>query len=155
MDADRTFFVTAVTYQRRTLFQNDASARLFLETLYHYRAQSRYLLHEFVVMPDHFHLLITPAPTISLERAMQFIKGGFSHAAATRFSIWQPSFTNHRIRDAEDYQRHRIYILMNPVRKRLATLPEDYPYSSAHQGFELDPAPLGLKPELWATATPA
>lgn len=37
----------------------------------------RYLLHEFVVMPDHFHLILTPTG-ITLERAMQCIKGGFS-----------------------------------------------------------------------------
>jgi hypothetical protein len=35
----------------------------------------------FVLMPDHFHLLITPAYEVTLERAMQLIKGGFSHAA--------------------------------------------------------------------------
>jgi len=36
-------------------------AKLFLEVLLHYRQQGKYLLHEFVLMPDHFHLLITPS----------------------------------------------------------------------------------------------
>jgi len=44
--------------------------------LFGYRNQRKYLLHEFVVMLDHFHLLITP--TLTLARAMQFVKGGFS-----------------------------------------------------------------------------
>jgi hypothetical protein len=43
-------------------------------------------------MPDHFHLLITPAKEVTLERAMQLIKGGFSHAAGEERghgkSIW-------------------------------------------------------------------
>ena len=38
-------------------------------------------VHEFVFMPNHVHLLITPAPDVSLEKAMQFIKGGFSYRA--------------------------------------------------------------------------
>jgi len=41
-----------------------------------YQLQEKYLLHEFVLMPDHFHLLITPTST--LERALQLIRGGFS-----------------------------------------------------------------------------
>jgi putative transposase len=42
-----------------------------------YRTENKYLLHEFVVMPDHLHLILTPQG-ITLERAMQLIKGGFS-----------------------------------------------------------------------------
>jgi len=39
-------------------------------------------------MPDHFHLLITPI--VTLERAMQFIKGGIflSREARTRIRAW-------------------------------------------------------------------
>jgi putative transposase len=65
-------------------------------------------------MPNHFHLLLTPAAEISLEKAVQFIKGGFSYRAKRElhfaFEIWQASFVNHRIRDAEDYKHHHTYI---------------------------------------------
>jgi len=54
-------------------------ARLFVEVLFHYRDHKNYLLHEFVLMPDHFHLLVSP--TLSLERSLQLIKGGFSYRA--------------------------------------------------------------------------
>ncbi len=145
MDSDRTFFVTTVTAARRPIFRRESSANLLIETLTHYRDERKYLLHEFVIMPDHTHLLLTPALEISLERAMQFIKGGFSfrlHAG----SIWQTSFTNHRVRDFEDYEKHREYIWMNPVRARLVTRAEEYPYSSARGKVRLDPMPQGLKP---------
>jgi putative transposase len=39
-------------------------------------------------MPDHLHLLITPAAEISLERAMQFIKGGFSFRLKSQDAVW-------------------------------------------------------------------
>jgi hypothetical protein len=45
---------------RRDLFQVEKIARLFIEVLFDYRSQKKYLLHEFVVMPDHFHLILTP-----------------------------------------------------------------------------------------------
>ncbi|HTR27461.1 MAG TPA: transposase [Terriglobales bacterium] len=152
---DRTFFITSQTAQRKTIFQVHKTAELFIEALLHYRAQQKYLLHEFVVIPDHFHLLITPSPQISLERAAQFIKGGFSFRLKSSFPVWQPSFTNHRIRDARDFEQHRDYIYMNPVRARLVERPEDYPFSSATGKFVLDPAPQGLKPFDLTARTPA
>src|SRR5262249_46414492 len=75
--SESTYFVTANVFEKRGLFQVDKIARLFIEVLLNYRMQKKYLLHEFVVMPDHFHLILTPTG-ITLEKAMQFVKGGFS-----------------------------------------------------------------------------
>jgi putative transposase len=120
---------------------------LLIDTIYHYRG-SAYLLHEFVVMPDHFHAILTPIT--SLEKAVQFIKGGFSYRAkkelGSNMEVWQKGFSDHRICDASYYQIHQIYVQQNPVRKHLCERAEDYPYSSARPGFEPDPVPQGLKP---------
>ncbi len=70
----RTFFVSAVTWGRRAIFRAEPMALLLLDTLQKYRIQHQYLLHEFVLMPEHFHLLLTPAPDVSLEKAMQLIR---------------------------------------------------------------------------------
>jgi REP-associated tyrosine transposase len=148
MDADRIFFITSVTAQRHPIFRRESVAKLLIETLAHYRDQQKFLLHEFVVMPDHIHVLVTPAPDISLERAVQFIKGGFSFRLKAVGPVWQESFSNHRIRDFEDYQNHQEYIWMNPVRARLAEREEAYPYSSAAGALQVDPIPPGLKPRL-------
>jgi putative transposase len=125
-------------------------ARLLLDVLRDNRGKQRFLLHEFVVMPDHFHLIITPSGEVSLEKAVQYIKGGFSFRAKRelnyQFLIWQESFTNHRIRDADDYSRHRNYVHQNPVEARLVKTASQYPYSSAFPGAEIDPVPPWLKP---------
>lgn len=55
-----TYFITADCFQKKGMLQSDRSAGLLIDVLYHYRGQRKYLLHEFVVMPNHFHLLITP-----------------------------------------------------------------------------------------------
>jgi len=47
------------------------------------------------------------------------------------------------VRDFGDYERHREYIRMNPVRARLAEWAEQYPYSSAAGVMRLDPVPQG------------
>ena len=148
--SDRTFFVTSVTWERRPIFRSDCAAGIFLSTLFGCRDRGLFQLYEFVLMPDHVHLLLAPQQTIALERAMQFIKGGYSHRfmkeTGSRMEIWERSFTNHRIRDAADNEKHRGYIHLNPLRAGLVELPEDYPYSSAHVGFVLDEAPQQPKP---------
>jgi putative transposase len=146
MTPDRVFFVTTITIQRLPIFRRETNARLLIDTLAHYRDQGKFLLHEFVIIPDHIHALLTPADQISLERALQFIKGGFSYRLDKRGPVWQPSFTNHRIRDSEDYDHHRDYIWINPVRAHLASPPEAYPYCSAAGALQMDASPQWLKP---------
>jgi putative transposase len=123
-------------------------AGLFIEVLFHYRGLEKYLLHEFVVMPDHFHLLITPVE--SLERSMQLIKGGFSYRAKKELGfahqIWQPSYYDRRVRDTTEYFSFREYIRRNPIKRGLARSAEQYVYSSATEGHELDDVPQRLKP---------
>jgi REP-associated tyrosine transposase len=143
----QTYFVTSQTWQRRALFRNPTWADLFLETLNSYRTRA-YLLHEYVLMPEHFHILITPS--VSLERAVQFIKGGFSFRAKkellSSMEIWQSGFSDHRIRDAADYQIHVEYIYRNPVGRKLVENVMEYPYCSAFPGSTKDQLPQWLKP---------
>jgi putative transposase len=144
-----THFVTATTttWRKRALFQADRIALLFIETLYHYRSDRKFLIHEFVVMRDHFHLLMTPTQ-ISVEKAIQFIKGGFSYRVkkelGLNYEIWERGYLDHRIRDPNDYLHHVAYTRLNPVKARMTLTVEEYPYSSAHSGFDLDPCPARL-----------
>jgi putative transposase len=124
---------------------------LFIEVLLHYRSQKKYFLHEFVVMPDHLHLIVTPTE-VTLERSMQCIKGGFSYQLnknlGRKRDPWQPSFHDRRVRDSLEYQRFKDYIWQNPVKRGLSSAPEEYPYSSANPQFKLsmDGVPQRLKP---------
>jgi len=124
-------------------------ADLFLNTMFSYRDAGKFQLHQFVLMPDHFHALLTPSQLVSLEKSMQFIKGGYSYQVKkqlnNRSEIWQRSFTEHRIQDARDYAQHVDYIHQNPIRRRLCKRAEEFPYSSAHPGFVLDPPPEYLR----------
>ena len=144
----RTFFVTSSTWGKQNLLQSDRAAGLFLRVLYDYRAQNKFRLHEFVVMPDHFHLLLIESE-ITIEHAVQFIKGGFSFRAGKELGlsspVWQKGFSEVRISDAETFQQIRSYIRNNPFARHLVADPADYPHSSAHLGFELDSVPLGMR----------
>ena len=83
----RTFFVTSTTAGRRALLQSDRMAQLLVAPGLKSGADGesskrRFLLHEFVIMPQSFPSAArTPAAEIPLEKALQFIKGGFSYRA--------------------------------------------------------------------------
>jgi REP element-mobilizing transposase RayT len=62
-----TYFVTFCTWHHRNLFPVETNARLFLKILYHYRREGHYLLHAFVLTPDHVHLLLTPALDVTMS----------------------------------------------------------------------------------------
>ena len=151
-----TYFVTFSTWQRRRLFVVENYVRLFLQTLYRYRREGRFQLHTFVIMPEHVHLLLTPANNVTIEHAVQLIKGGYSHALGSilgrKREIWQRGFTDHRIRDDRDFLNHQNYIHQNPVERRLVNDPSEYRYCSAFPGFKLDPWPAAAKAEISKSA---
>jgi len=139
------YFVTTKTFQNRALFRVTEIAETVVQTLEHYRSRGEYLLHEFVLMPDHLHVLITPSATNSLEKAMQFIKGGSSYRLNQRrghkIDLWVAGFHDWTIRDASDWNAKAQYIRLNPVKAGLAECPEEWPYSSANGKLALDPMP--------------
>jgi len=141
----RTYFITAVAAQRRRLFQTDANANLLLQLFRDDRDKHRYQLHAFVLMPDHLHLILTPGPNISVEKAMQFIKGGFSFRLKSKMPVWEDSFKKLRMTDRESYETHRDYIHENPVRAHLCAHPEEFPFSSARVADLTDPVPAYLR----------
>jgi putative transposase len=139
------YFVTTRCAQGRNVFQIPEVAQILITAILHYRDAKAYLLHEFVVMPNHLHLLLTPGPTTSLEKALQLIKGGSSFQISKQrghnMEIWQEGFHDWTIRDLDDCQAKAEYIRMNPVRARLVEKPEEWPFFSATAKFALDPAP--------------
>jgi putative transposase len=134
-----TYAITISTYQQHRHFQRTANAELFIATLFRYRAQNRFQLHAFVVMPDHVHVLITPAFDQTTARCVQFIKGGYSFAVREQSSgeIWHSGYHEHRIRDIEDFHNQRLYIAGNPARKSY----EKYPHIHTSYSDRLDPDP--------------
>lgn len=141
----RTFFSSFATWERRFILQSNPLCDLLLDVIRENRAKQRFQVHEFVFMRNHVHLILTPAPLVSLEKAMQFIKGGFSYRAKKEMNfnceIWQKGYNEHRIRDANEYAQHVEYVWMNPVKAGLVEQPEKYLYSSARLKAEVDPAP--------------
>lgn len=146
----RTYFVTTKAWQSTPVFQVQETAEVVISKIMEYRDKGSYLLHEFVLMPNHLHLLLTPGESASLEKAMQLIKGGSSHeihrVRGNKMQIWQSGFHESRVTDWTDYKKKADYIRFNPVAAKLVERPELWPYGSGSGQFSLEPIPQGLKP---------
>ena len=118
LSSARTFFATTKTSQGRALLQSERNATLPIDVLRSYVAARKFRLHDFVVMPDHLHLLLTVGEGMTIERAMQFVKGGFSYRLRKEYGylgeIWQCGFSEPRVEDHRSFVGHREYIAANP-----------------------------------------
>ena len=134
MEEVRTFFVTSRTAQGKALLQSERMALLFVDVLRNYVRAKKFTVHDFVVMRNHVHLLLSVGRSMSVEKAVQLIKGNFSFRARTELGlnceIWQRGFSDVRINDDGSFRAHQTYIYNNPVKAGIVGTPEDFPYCS-------------------------
>ena len=116
----------------RRLLQSERNAELLIDVLRSLVAEHRFKLQDFVVMPDHIHLLVEVGGDMTIEKAMQLIKGRFSHRLSHEFGykgeVWQRGFTEVQVLGGESLEQHRRYIAENPVKAGLVDAAEQYPY---------------------------
>lgn len=109
-------------------------AKMIVDALHYRESQLRqYVLHAYVVMPNHVHILITPIE--SIQKIMHSLKGFTARAAnllldRTGLPFWQRESYDHWVREGE-FDRIARYIELNPVKAGLASEPHLYPWSNA------------------------
>jgi putative transposase len=132
LNPSRVFFVTTKTSMNKQLLQSERNATLLIDILRSLVAEHHFKLHDFVVMPDHVHLLIEVGNDMTIEKAMQLIKGRFSHRLSHEFGykgeVWQRGFTEVQVMNKQNLDAHHAYIAENPVKAGLAASTEEYPF---------------------------
>jgi putative transposase len=128
----RTFFITTGTSMGRRLLQSERNANLLIDVLRSLVAERKFQLHDFVVMPDHVHLLLTVDNEMTIEKAMQLVKGRFSHRLSQELGykgeVWQRGFSEVQVLGDANLAKHREYIANNPVKAGLMDAPEKFPH---------------------------
>jgi putative transposase len=132
LNPSRTFFATTGTSMGRRLLQSERNAGLLIEVLRSLVAEGKFELHDFVVMPDHVHLLLTVHDEMTIEKAMQLIKGRLSHRLKHELGyageVWHRGFTEEQVMGAESFEGHSEYIAQNPVKAGLAASADEFPF---------------------------
>jgi len=111
-------------------------AKIAADTLLYYH-EKQYVLHEWVVMPNHIHVFLWPMPNYTLSDILRDRKRRIAREAnivlgRTGKTFWQHESYDHWIRNDYEKARIRRYIRNNPVSAKLCNAPEDWVWGSAY-----------------------
>jgi putative transposase len=144
-----THFITASTFHRKRLFHNERYGELLTDCLMRWRGTSDVLLHDYVIMPDHIHLLITVSEECATVSAVQQLQATFAKDLGRQYGysgeIWEPNFRDVEVRDLQECERCTRMIHSNPVRVGFCEKPTEYRMSSKASRWVLDPLPEDLQ----------
>jgi REP element-mobilizing transposase RayT len=113
-------------------------AQLVADAFLHFR-DTRYVLHGWVLMPNHAHVVVQPLPGHTLSSVLHSWKSYTSKEAQKLIqsgpsaTFWQRESYNHWCRDDAERARCIAYVENNPVKARFCHKPEDWPWSSASE----------------------
>lgn len=129
---------------RQAIFLKDADRLRMLELLEDHARQYEVAVHAYVLMDNHFHLLLTPQTSEGLSRLMQSVGRRyvryFNDVHGRSGTLWEGRYRSTLI-EADSYLLACMaYIDLNPVRAGLVTQARDFPWSShAHYaGLRVD-----------------
>jgi putative transposase len=119
---------------RQAIFLADDDRRRMLELLEDYARQFEVAVHAYVLMDNHFHLLLTPQTAEGLPRLMQAVGRRyvrhFNDSHGRSGTLWEGRYRSTLI-EAEPYLLAcMVYIDLNPVRAGLVGQARDFPWSS-------------------------
>jgi putative transposase len=129
---DQIYLVTAVTYKRRPFFNEFSTGRMVVKELIRSARFGTAQTLAFVVMPDHFHWLLSLGSPHSLSRVVSGVKS-YSAVGVNRIlsrqgePVWQRGFHDHALRREEDILHVARYIVANPLRTGIVKRIGDYP----------------------------
>ncbi len=116
----------------RRLLQSERNAELLIDVLRSYVAEGRFEVRDFVIMPDHLHLLLAIYDEMTIEKAMQLIKGRFSYRLSHEYGykgeVWQRGFTEEQIMNRGSFEKHTEYIAQNPVKEGIVASADEFPF---------------------------
>jgi putative transposase len=165
-------FITTSTYRRGRLFTCQRFRWIFVETLRQLRQETGFLLIGWVLMPDHFRLLIRPQPAAETVRFMRDLKKRSAQqiiAALDRnrqhphcramlsklqlpptvhsdahHRVWQRRYVPFNVFTQKKHMEKLDYMHNNPVNKRLVSSPDQWPWSSFRSYYLNDSSVLSM-----------
>ncbi|MHC4598671.1 MAG: REP-associated tyrosine transposase [Planctomycetota bacterium] len=130
----------SVSNQQDTNLAESEIAEIIIERFLFAKKHKWLKITAFVIMPDHYHLLLRLGKAISLSdifsRMSSFATREIHSVSGKSGDIWQKSFYDHLVRKTERLPKIVSYIHLNPVRAGLVKNPEEWPYSTANARFK-------------------
>lgn len=119
---------------RQVIFDSHQDYQLFLDLLYDYARKFDVAVHAYVLMTNHFHLLVTPQTDDGLPQMMQAVGRRyvrhFNDSHQRSGTLWEGRYKSTLIQTDRYLLTCMAYIDLNPVRAGMVASPRDYPWSS-------------------------
>jgi putative transposase len=141
--------------ERRPVFRDAADFLRMQEDLVELSRSGGIAVHAYVLMPDHFHLLATPAQAEGLSRTMQALGRRyvrwFNHRHGRTGALWEGRFRSTVIEPERYLIDCMRYVELNPLRAAFVADAGAYPWSSLahHLGLRVDPL-VTDHPQFWS-----
>jgi putative transposase len=153
---DAIVFITQVVAWRTPIFTETRFVVLCRSVLQEVKKHHPFDMVGYVILPDHFHLMLRPIGKSNFSDIMHSLKRNYTLEYKKvvgingRMKFWQKGFWDHVIRNEIDFERHLDYIHYNPVHHGFADKPEVWPHSSYVHWQE-----RGVYPNRWGWSLPA
>jgi len=118
---------------RQAIFASPVDYRTLLDLLDENAQKFEVAIHAYVLMSNHFHLLVTPQTAGGLSHMMQAAGRSyvryFNHSQQRSGTLWEGRYRSTVIQSERYLLACMAYIDLNPVRAGLVAQPGDYPWS--------------------------
>ncbi len=149
------FFVTSTVVGFIPVFNNADVNQIFIENLHFYQDRGDFRIIAFVLMPEHFHLIIKVNDKYTVSQVManfkritsrqvtgyfretgdeatiQLLQAASSREPGSDSKLWKPRFDSFVLTNEKTLIEKIQYIHQNPVKRGLVRNAVEWPYSSA------------------------
>jgi len=138
------YYLTVVTHRRNPILIDNI--QLLRESFAVSKQKYNYSIEAIVILPDHFHMIITPDIAREYPYIIRTIKQHFSKKCPAKYyedveqstsrnkegykPIWQKKYYEHTIRDTKDFEARLEYIYNNPIKHGYVENINDWEYTS-------------------------
>jgi REP element-mobilizing transposase RayT len=128
------YHISTRTVDQQFWLASPADKQVILQALDFYRRRGDFRLFGFVIMSNHVHFIVQPALDLRIGRIVDGFKTWTSrrNTAKTSSTLWERRYDDNAIKNAEEFNGVLKYIHLNPVVAGIASVPEDYAWSSVH-----------------------
>ncbi len=160
-------FITCSCYRRRALLNTEKRRDLFLAILEETRRKYHFVVHGYVAMPEHFHLLLTEPEIGDPSVVMKVIKQRFARRLhrtwlrpvveqmalweSTTDRVWQKRFYDFNVWSERKRTENLRYMHRNPVKRGLVERPEHWAWSSFRAYSYGEVGAVRVNQQEWAT----
>ncbi len=129
---------------RQAIFASGADYQMLLDLLEENARKFDVAIHAYVLMSNHFHLLLTPQTPDGLPQMMQALGRRyvryFNDSQQRSGTLWEGRYKSALIQSERYLLACMAYIDLNPLRAGLVAAPGDYPWSSYghYTGLRID-----------------